>query len=369
MVCGHSCGSLATIRCSNSVESALDLAIKANELVEQTMYRSGSRKEDNKTFEGGPLGFPLPDESESQWLLRRMRYRYRQVEELYMAESHWFTDNLERGRTVDRTNTRGVEPTRYDHVSRRVWERSPYRCSRSVTPPADRMEKKRKLQAIEEKQTKIMEEEIEIQRKLEKRRKHIERMARIEAKKRGLDPIKAVEDAVAKFDKEQSELRKAIHRKKSYTVAFDSDGKPQQPASIPTEKSNENLLSSRHHDEDSNYGSDLLAGEGSAIAAYIKSGKRIPRRGEIGLTSDQITSFEDAGFVMSGSRHKLMNAVRKRKENQVITAEEKKALLIQQKQEREQKEKQIVNNLQELVKMRVKSATKKVEREEDEEHE
>lgn len=51
------------------------------------------------------------------------------------------------------------------------------------------------------------------------------------------------------------------------------------------------------------YGKALLPGEGAAMAAYIADGKRIPRRGEIGLTSDEITSFEDIGFVMSGSRY------------------------------------------------------------------
>jgi hypothetical protein len=38
------------------------------------------------------------------------------------------------------------------------------------------------------------------------------------------------------------------------------------------------------------------------MAAYVAEGKRIPRRGEIGLTSDQIASFEAVGYVMSGSR-------------------------------------------------------------------
>ena len=72
------------------------------------------------------------------------------------------------------------------------------------------------------------------------------------------------------------------------------------------------------------YGGALLAGEGSAMAAYIAAGKRIPRRGEIGLTSNEIEDYEKVGFVMSGSRHRRMNAVRIRKENQVISAEEKK---------------------------------------------
>lgn len=50
------------------------------------------------------------------------------------------------------------------------------------------------------------------------------------------------------------------------------------------------------------FGKALLPGEGAAMAAYIAEGKRIPRRGEIGLTSDEIASYESVGYVMSGSR-------------------------------------------------------------------
>jgi hypothetical protein len=56
---------------------------------------------------------------------------------------------------------------------------------------------------------------------------------------------------------------------------------------------------------------------------YVASGKRIPRRGEVGLSSDQISHYEDVGYIMSGSRHSRMNAVRMRKENQIYSAEEK----------------------------------------------
>jgi hypothetical protein len=53
------------------------------------------------------------------------------------------------------------------------------------------------------------------------------------------------------------------------------------------------------------YGHALLPGEGAAMAEYVKAGKRIPRRGEIGLTSEEIASFECSGYVMSGSRYVL----------------------------------------------------------------
>ena len=55
------------------------------------------------------------------------------------------------------------------------------------------------------------------------------------------------------------------------------------------------------------YGKALLPGEGAAMAAYIAEGKRIPRRGEIGLTSGEIETFEKSGYVMSGSRLVLVD--------------------------------------------------------------
>lgn len=92
-----------------------------------------------------------------------------------------------------------------------------------------------------------------------------------------------------------------------------------------------------------------MPGEGSAMAAYIQDGKRIPRRGEIGLSSDQIEDYEQAGFVMSGSRHARMNAVRMRKENQVISAEEKRTLLKQRNEEKEKKEREIQQQFREML--------------------
>ena len=57
-----------------------------------------------------------------------------------------------------------------------------------------------------------------------------------------------------------------------------------------------------HFHSSPSFGHALLPGEGEAMAAYVEAGKRIPRRGEIGLTSGEILDYEDAGFVMSGSR-------------------------------------------------------------------
>ena len=104
------------------------------------------------------------------------------------------------------------------------------------------------------------------------------------------------------------------------------------------------------------YGGALLRGEGSAMAAFLQDDpqSRIPRRGEIGLTSDEIAQFESVGYVMSGSRHKRMNAVRMRKENQVISAEEKRGILKLQKEERERREAILREEFSELVHEKLK---------------
>ena len=77
----------------------------------------------------------------------------------------------------------------------------------------------------------------------------------------------------------------------------------------------------------------MLRGEAANMAAYVARGERIPRRGmdfyqenlilyfypsgEIGLSSAEIQEYEKVGYVMSGTRHKAMEATRLRKENQV----------------------------------------------------
>lgn len=116
--------------------------------------------------------------------------------------------------------------------------------------------------------------------------------------------------------------------------------------------------SSRAKVDERQYGGALLRGEGSAMAAFLKDGTdvRIPRRGEIGLSSDEIAAFEGVGYVMSGSRHRRMNAVRMRKENQVISAEEKRGILKLQQEERERREVILREEFQQLVQEKLKSS-------------
>ncbi|CRG98416.1 heat shock protein 86 family protein, putative [Plasmodium relictum] len=97
------------------------------------------------------------------------------------------------------------------------------------------------------------------------------------------------------------------------------------------------------------YGMAMMPGEGQAIAQFVQKGKRIPRRGEVGLSAEAIEKFESIGYVMSGSRHKRMNAIRMRKENQVYSAEEQRALAMFNYEERTNRENALINDLKEIL--------------------
>lgn len=105
-------------------------------------------------------------------------------------------------------------------------------------------------------------------------------------------------------------------------------------------------------DKKISYGNALLPGEGAAIAQFVQQNMRIPRRGEIGWAGEEITSLETQGYVMSGSRHARMNAVRLRKENQVYSAEEKRALAIITFEEKQQKENKVIGDFRSMLAQR-----------------
>ena len=97
------------------------------------------------------------------------------------------------------------------------------------------------------------------------------------------------------------------------------------------------------------FGGALLPGEGQAMANYVAEGKRIPRRGEVGLEADEIQKYEDLGYVMSGSRHRKMNAVRMRKEGQIYSAEEKRALAMFNYEEKAKRENKILAEFRDML--------------------
>ncbi|XP_074603832.1 uncharacterized protein LOC141857256 [Brevipalpus obovatus] len=175
----------------------------------------------------------------------------------------------------------------------------------------------------------------------------------------------------------KSSLKKSSHSKKKHkkkSAPSSSDESTDSSSSsiedvVKNRKEEEPLISqpqtNQESDEDSQIGplpktsaqlhvrelgKALLPGEGAAMAAYVAEGKRIPRRGEIGLTSDEIAQFEDVGYVMSGSRHRRMEAVRMRKENQIYSADEKRALQMFNREERMKRENKILSQFKDMIK-------------------
>ena len=97
------------------------------------------------------------------------------------------------------------------------------------------------------------------------------------------------------------------------------------------------------------YGKFLRPGEGAAIAAFVEAGARIPRRGEVGWQANEIEKLESVGFVMSGSRHKRMNDVRIRKENQVYSVEEKHAMALYNYEEKAAREQRLMDEFRAML--------------------
>eukprot|EP00933_Yihiella_yeosuensis_P034346 TRINITY_DN27836_c0_g2_i1.p1 TRINITY_DN27836_c0_g2~~TRINITY_DN27836_c0_g2_i1.p1 ORF type:complete len:515 (+),score=171.57 TRINITY_DN27836_c0_g2_i1:57-1601(+) len=138
-----------------------------------------------------------------------------------------------------------------------------------------------------------------------------------------------------------------------YTYESDDEGFGPQPAS------QQEMINNMSQSKGS-YGGYLLPGEGDAMAEYVKSGQRIPRRGEVGINADEIEGLETLGYVMSGSRHRRMNAVRIRKENQVYSAEEKRALAMYNFEEKANRESMLVGELREMLEKRQKAIANEV---------
>lgn len=206
------------------------------------------------------------------------------------------------------------------------------------------------------------------------------RLKSIEAKER-----KRLKKEKKKAKKRKKEKKaKKSKKKKSKKESSDSDDSSDSDEEMWVEKTKDGISEPisrpksskrKDHDEDESgvvgpvlrqtsslthkdFGHALLPGEGAAMAAYIAEGKRIPRRGEIGLTSEEIANFEAVGFVMSGSRHRRMEAVRIRKENQIYSADEKRALAMFSKEERQKRENKILAQFKEMVNSKLKNNEK-----------
>lgn len=117
---------------------------------------------------------------------------------------------------------------------------------------------------------------------------------------------------------------------------IEEDGIGPQPIKVELDKKEEKRFYA---------GTSINRDEAQKYAHYVQQGKRIPRRGEVGLSSDEIEKYESLGYVMSGLRHKKMTMARLKKEQQVYTAEEKRALAIYNLEEQLRKERNIINEM------------------------
>ncbi|KAK6962625.1 UPF0396 protein [Biomphalaria glabrata] len=184
--------------------------------------------------------------------------------------------------------------------------------------------------------------------------------------------IKKSKKKKSKKEKKRKKSKKSRKKKKKKKLSSESSSESEEEeeeTAVWMEKTKTSDMASRKDGDDSfgpvpfvetntlterDFGRALLPGEGAAMAAYIAEGKRIPRRGEIGLTSNEIESFEQVGYVMSGSRHRRMEAVRLRKENQIYSADEKRALATFNHEERSKREAKILSQFRSMVHEKLK---------------
>ncbi|XP_030573579.1 NKAP family protein CG6066 [Drosophila novamexicana] len=174
-----------------------------------------------------------------------------------------------------------------------------------------------------------------------------------------MPPKKKVKKSTSKKNKKNKKKKK---KRKSESDKKSSSSAARSKSKASASKNEEDVgpsLRSGGSLNQKDFGRALLPGEGAAMAAYIAEGKRIPRRGEIGLTSDEIANFESVGYVMSGSRHRRMEAVRIRKENQLYSADEKRALAMFSKEERQKRENKILTQFKDMIHSKLQAKDKK----------
>mmetsp|Transcript_17036 Transcript_17036/g.58709 ORF Transcript_17036/g.58709 Transcript_17036/m.58709 type:complete len:236 (+) Transcript_17036:864-1571(+) len=161
------------------------------------------------------------------------------------------------------------------------------------------------------------------------------------------DPAPALLDAAEA--REATDFKRFVQGS-SAPAAESSDEEDYGPAPLPDADALEGLGGGAV-----DYGGALRPGEGAAIAQYVQKNMRIPRRGEVGWQGEEIERLESVGYVMSGSRHARMNAVRIRKENQVYSAEEKRALALITFEEKQQQENKVMGEFRAMLQQRLVS--------------
>lgn len=218
-----------------------------------------------------------------------------------------------------------------------VWGKTPLRDADDEST-SDDSEKKKKKHKKSSKKSKKRHSSSKKSKKKKSKKKKSKKRKETSSSSSTSENGSADEDEWVEKNADKKEEQSVIKKKPSN----DSDDDEEEEIVGPV---NRNAASLNQKD----FGKALLPGEGAAMASYVLEGKRIPRRGEIGLTSDEIDSFEKVGFVMSGSRHRRMEAVRIRKENQIYSADEKRALAMFSREERQKKENKILSQFKEMI--------------------
>ncbi|MCI4379931.1 hypothetical protein PGIGA_G00234210 [Pangasianodon gigas] len=222
--------------------------------------------------------------------------------------------------------------------------------SSSETSSEEEKKKKKKKRKSKKKKTRKHSEdtesesdsEEEVKKKKKKKKSKKKKSKKKKAKKSRKESSSSSSDQSAEEEDDLGELWVEKTRLEDHVVG------PEAP-----------LTHMAQDDKPLDFGHALLPGEGAAMAEYVKAGKRIPRRGEIGLTSEEIADFEKSGYVMSGSRHRRMEAVRLRKENQIYSADEKRALASFNQEERRKRESKILSSFREMVYRKTKGKEEK----------
>lgn len=231
-----------------------------------------------------------------------------------------------------------------------VWTSSP-------SPP------RRLSDRLEVVQDERLRKERKRQRKEERRqRREAKRARRAEREKKEAERVRAEQEAADVEEYTSTALEN--HRRQGAKVAAD-EALSTKPAAQSSDSESDTSdvgpklpgAATPGEERTKDYGKALRPGEGSAMAAFVQEGKRIPRRGEIGLKSDEIADFEAQGYVMSGSRNRRMEAVRIRKENQVYSAEELAALSQFSHEEKKLREERMLNQFRSLVKSKMGEAS------------
>jgi hypothetical protein len=212
--------------------------------------------------------------------------------------------------------------------TRGIWASSPVRIDEDIN---EKLEKKKKSHKKKDKKKKSKK----------KRKRHSSSSSSSSSDASDAEP-KWIETK-AKTKKSSTTLKVNPSQKPTNEDEFIG---PQLPEFLSQQNSSANPLGA---DKSLDFGKALLPGEGEAMARFVAEGKRIPRRGEIGLESEEIQQYEDLGYVMSGSRHRRMEAVRLRKENQIYSADEKRALATFNHEARSNKEIALMTQFKTIV--------------------